>query len=364
VKHIHRLVKALHLPALFILTGAHLSVFISPAKFWPLAFLGLAYLLILLINLLFLLYWLFFSRKWLIISCLVMSPALYFAATIFQIRLKEKPVPEGISTIRVMSYNVRLFDLYNWTKNKETRDSIVAYINEIKPDIIAIQEYYHSDKGKHNHTNSLKIELGLPYSSEAYTLKLRKTDKWGIAIFSRFPIIRTEKINFEGTKNNTCIYADLLINNDTIRVYNTHLQSVQLKSEDYTFLKSIGNDSIEVNQLEGSEKILRRLKRAFVKRSKQCESLAEHHSKSPHKVIVCGDFNDTPVSYTYHTIARNLNDAFVQSGSGLGNTYAGIIPWQRIDYILHSKSMKSFAFKRGHKVYSDHYPVYCEINIR
>ena len=147
------------------------------------------------------------------------------------------------------------------------------------------------------------------------------------------------------------------MNKDTIRVYNLHLQSISFSKKDNDFLNDIkqGNESEE--DLEKSKNILRRLKRAFVKRAKQVESIKIHMNSCPYKIVLCGDFNDTPASYTYHELCKTLNDAFVDKGNGLGKTYAGPWPQFRIDYIMFDKRLNCNKFERAEDTYTDHYPI-------
>jgi endonuclease/exonuclease/phosphatase family metal-dependent hydrolase len=197
-------------------------------------------------------------------------------------------------------------------------------------------------------------------------LTLRIVDHWGMATISRYPIVGKGKIEFPNTNNtitsNMCIYSDIKINEDTIRVYNVHLQSIQFENEDYTFIENIGEE--KEAQIKGSKRILGRLKKAFIKRAPQAEAVAAHIKKSPYPVWVCGDFNDPPSSYAYHTISGNLKDSFMESGWGFGSTYAGKFPSFRIDFILHDSKHSSFDYKIINEKFSDHYPLCCTINLK
>jgi len=350
--------------AIVALLLCYLNPFISPAKFWPLAFLGLAYPAIYLINILFFLYWVLRRSMLALFSGFAMLIGLYHFNTIYQFSSEAKLLPENEKAIKVMSFNVRLFDLYNWSKNKQTRKAIFDFINKEKPDIIAFQEFYADDENDFINIDSLKHILGFPYEDYEYTLTLRKKSHWGIATFSKFKIVGSGHVNFRVKSNNVCIYSDMLINKDTVRMYNMHLQSIHLLKEDYNFINALGKDSVEVDEYKGSRKIAGRLKRAFIKRAEQVDSVAKSINNAPYPVIVCGDFNDTPASYTYQTMTSNLTDAFVEAGKGWGKTYIGIFPSYRIDYILHTKKHEAFEYITHQEKLSDHYAISCKLRVK
>lgn len=340
----------------------YLNPYVSPAKFWPLSFLGLAYPAIYVFNIFFLLYWLLRKSKLLLFSAVALFIGFFHFNTIYQFRWNDKVSVDTQNGIKVMSFNVRLFDLYNWSKNKATRQSIFEFINKEKPDIIAFQEFYADDDNEFINVDSLKKILHFPFNDYEFTLTLRNKHHWGIATYSKFKIIGSGHVNFRLKSNNVCIYSDMLINKDTVRVYNMHLQSIQLKKEDYKFIDALGKDSVEVDEYKGSRKIAGRLKRAFIKRAEQVDSVAKSINNSPFPVIVCGDFNDTPASYTYQTMTDQLTDAFTEAGKGWGKTYIGIFPSYRIDYILHSKQFEAFEYVTHQEKLSDHYAISCRLN--
>ncbi|MFO0433672.1 MAG: endonuclease/exonuclease/phosphatase family protein, partial [Sphingobacteriaceae bacterium] len=259
---------------------------------------------------------------------------------------------------KITSYNSMLFDLYNWFHNTDTRNKIFTNLSEIDSDIMCFQEFYTSEEpGDFNNIDSLTKLLNLPYHHAEYTTTLREHDHWGVATFSRFPIIHKGKIVFETKTNNLCIYTDVIIKKDTVRIYNLHLQSISFSKKDNSYLEDLkkGNETDE--DLEKGKNILRRLKRAFVKRAKQVEIIKLHMKTCKYKMILCGDFNDTPASYTYAQLNSDLKDAFVAKGKGLGKTYAGKWPQFRIDYILYDKRFKCEQFERSDETFTDHYPI-------
>lgn len=111
------------------------------------------------------------------------------------------------------------------------------------------------------------------------------------------------------------------------------------------------------------QRIISRLNNAYIKRSKQVEIILSKIEQSPYPVLVCGDFNDTPVSYTYRKMTKELWDAFVESGNGTGSTYIGMFPFLRIDYILHSKELNAYQFETHSEELSDHHAISCIIEL-
>jgi endonuclease/exonuclease/phosphatase (EEP) superfamily protein YafD len=170
-------------------------------------------------------------------------------------------------------------------------------------------------------------------------------------------IVGKGEIKFPNTFN-VCIYTDLKIGNDTVRIYNNHLQSIKFLKEDYVLIDTIRLQYNE-RQVLGLQKILVRVRDAFRTRAQQVDDVSAQIRRSPHPVIVCGDFNDSPVSYSYKTMRNKLKDAFIESGNGIGYTYRGKFPSYRIDYILYDPLFRSYEYESPKLELSDHYPVIC-----
>lgn len=327
---------------------ASLSVFISPEKFWLPTVFGMAYPYLLIINIIFLIFWIFIKPKFALLSLLVILAGYNHIGNYLQFTGK-KTFEKGI---RVTSYNVKYFTGNAEIPIKENADHILHFLRQDNADIICLQEAM-LDKRQIFDLKDTQLpqvnHLQLAHNSSAA----------GMLTMTRFPILKMEEIRFENS-GNMIIFTDILINTDTIRVYNCHLQSYKLREAE---IRSI--DSLEFsNHPKNKEKVRAlgvKFKDAVIKRAEQAATLRRSINESPYPVIVCGDFNDTPVSFTYRTVKGNLEDSFTQSGKGTANTYNGKLPSFRIDYIFYSPVFTSFNFEVKALNHSDHFPISCDL---
>ena len=341
-----------NIPVAVCLLFSYTAVYFNPATFWIPAFFGLAYPYILLINILFVLFWFVFNARYSLISVLSILIGFGFLGSYVQFE-GENTDEDGIN---VCSYNVKYFVGDGVSVSMKTVNNIVEYLEKGKFDIICLQEA--GITSRKFSMNEIKNRL-----SNINHMQLAHTSRSGGPItYSRYPIVNMGEIRYENS-NNMVIFTDLIIKKDTFRVYNCHLQSYRLKPHELNSLDSIRFTN-NPKSYDGVKNIGSKLKQAFVKRAEQAQKLAGHISESPYPVIVCGDFNDTPVSYSYHTVKGNLNDAFVESGQGIGNTYNGRLPSFRIDYILHDPVFSGFGFETGKVKFSDHFPVHCKLKLK
>ena len=361
-KILHNLTVIINIFFAALLLTAHISVFISPEKIWWIAFFGLAFPYLLLINIGFIIYWAIKKQIILLISAITIivgwGNVSAFIQPPFQVFNTPSEQEKGKS-IKILTFNVRSFNHEKWMDQNNVQNKILQYIKSESPDIICFQEFYANNEKDYNLKNYKKRLLPYRYSVSISPYENQHIPSYGIAIFSKFPIIKTEKLEFPNTVN-TSMYANIKIGNDTIRVYNNHLQSIRFMQENYDFFNDL-KLSYSDQQKAAIKSISIKLRDAFAMRAHQAGHVSEHIAKSPYPVIVCGDFNDTPISYTYHKMKSGLNDSFKESGHGISNTYRGIFPSFRIDHIFHSNRFKAWGHKVDHIKLSDHFPVSCHL---
>ena len=268
-----------------------------------------------------------------------------------------------------MSYNVRNFDLYNWSGNKKTRSKIMGLIRKESPDIVCFQEFYTDDEDFHN-AEYLQDSLGYKfhYLHTTYDKWYKNTSEmkwhhlqWGLAVFSRYEITDTGVVHFDEKGGNQSIFADLCVNGKTLRIYNNHLQSIHLGYDDYDTIEELSEN--QNTQWSRIRNILKKMKRAFTVRSDQARLVHNHVTGYQGQKIVCGDFNDSPISYTYQTISSGLNDAFIKQGKGFGQSFDTKLGFFRIDFILPDPTIQVNSYRSIHRAYSDHFPVIVTISL-
>jgi endonuclease/exonuclease/phosphatase family metal-dependent hydrolase len=316
------------------------------------AYFGLVFPYLFIINLILFIIILF--KKYKVLICIFIIPfiwASFLFSGYFQTGIFNSKAPDS-KVIKVMTFNVRLFNLYLWKNNQELRDSIMSFIRGENPDIICFQEYYENTNGDFETFSILSEQLGYTYHHRYFPVILNKFQRFGIATFSKFPIIAKKQINFDGTSNMT-LQSDIEVDSGyVIRLFNNHLESIRLSGEDMNYVSEV---NISDKELKRGKGILSRLRKAFRERQSQAEIVANAIKESQYPVIVCGDFNDVPVSYSYTKVRGDLKDAYIESGRGWGSTYPSKLLSFRIDYIFYSDELTSYNTTIHKNELSDHY---------
>lgn len=364
-KGIKRIVILLMLPVFLGLIISYLSPIIHPERIWWVALFGLAYpFFVLFCSVLTVFTWV---KKWRIkylftFIVLIGTPV---HVRYFGWGSKASTDHNSSRSFKLMSYNVRLFDFYEWLGQDKTttRDAILTFISQEQPDVLCIQEYL-VDKIKPGFLTQKDIQQtnALNYYFEDVIWEY-KNKYYGIATFSRYPIIKSDKIAHEGDNRIFCIYTDIVIQTDTVRVYNLHLESVRLQQQEFSVFTD--NDLSPKVRTSRFKKLIHKLNIAYPPRIEQAKKIIEHAQASPYPVIFCGDFNDTPTSYVYNMFNRHYNDAFRKNKRGIGSTYAGKLPVGRIDYIFYTPTLlNSTHFSIQNEKLSDHYAISAEFGVK
>jgi len=357
-KFTYGVLLTLNLISVVALLVSYLAPLINPAKFALPALIGLAYPYLLMVNLGFMFYWLIRLRKEILISLLVILMGWNHLNNLLPLAGKNHEIPveaESGRMFKVLSYNVRGFDRYHWTEDVNTKNEIFGFIKKQEPDILCLQEYYTS-KQKGERQSDISRQLSqFAYSDIYYTTDPANKSGFGIATYSRFPVLKRSRIPFNSTYN-AAMYTDHLILDDTVRVFNVHLQSIKFREDNYAFLDT-AKLKYSNEQMQEIKNIGSHLRSAFILRAEQATMIANYIRESPHPVIVMGDFDDTPQSYAYRKIKKGLQDAFRRAGRGFGNTYAGELPSFRIDHIMVGDPLIPYQFKRIKTDCSDHFPI-------
>jgi len=360
-----RFILWLNYAAVITLLIGYLAPMVDPRTLWIIAFFGLAYPPVLLINIIFIVYWLFRKNAWALLSLIGILVGWKVLNNNIGFRTSATEVFSTDSThLRVMTYNVHDFKKYGEKNDVSTKHEILEIISHEQPDVIGIEEFYSRARGQYAMRDSIKKILG---NGECHCVPFygSENDGIGMAIFSKYPIVNKGIIwlkDYDHQDLNQCLFADLKKNGKIFRFYAVHLQSIRLDPEDYRYLSLISAKG--KTDVTGSRRIGSKLKKAYLKRSEQVTRVKEHAAQCPYPYIITGDFNDTPSSYAVNQMAAGLKNAFREKGSGLGRTYNGNFPNYQIDYIMASYQFNVQTYGVIRKKLSDHYPVYSDLSLQ
>ena len=323
---------------------AYVLPFLAP-KFFPLlSVLTLVLPFFLILNGLYFIFWLLQLKRQIILSGLVLLMGITFINKFYKFSSQNLPTEE--KDFLVMSYNVRLFNLFELIDYEDVPLEIRKFINEKNPDILCVQEY------------SKAANIDLKVYQHKYIFMQGDKIKTGQAIFSKFPIINEGNLDLPSS-NNSVIFADIKKGKDIIRIYNMHLQSIKISPD----VNEISENIDEINQ-QKSLMVVRRISRAFKKQQQQAEIIMNHKKSCEYPIIICGDMNNSAFSYVYRRIRGDLQDAFEESGKGFGKTYNFRYYPARIDYIFSDSDMQVKSFEHFPEfINSDHFPIMARLSM-
>jgi endonuclease/exonuclease/phosphatase family metal-dependent hydrolase len=353
--------------AFLFLLGCY-GYLLSPVYFWPVGFLTVTAFYFFLVLSAFIFFWVFIKPARALISIVAILLAYKPLGNIIPYRVSNSfNKPKAENTVRIITWNVAQFNILEDKKHPQVKSQMLQTINEYQPDIACFQEMVAEDSTvkDHGHVDEFLEKLNFKNYFYAYN---SKDDFWGYAhfgiiIFSKYPIINKQTISFYPNDYNSIFqYADIVNGNDTIRVFNIHLQSLRFSKDNLNYIDkpTVENENTAIKE---SKSIINKFKKGFLKREIQANRIQAEIDKSPYPVIVTGDFNDVPNSYAYYTVGKGLKNAFVEKGSGLGRTFSGISPVLRIDNIFVDEKMDVLQFNVVKKKLSDHFPVMADVEM-
>lgn len=318
-----------------LLLCAYLLPFIPPQMFPILSVLSLGLPVLLLCNTAFLIYWMIQLKREFLLSLIILLLGITHILALYNFDSREHKATENELTL--LSYNVRQFNRFDWIKSVDVPGEIREFIYAKSPDIISFQEYFSGND--------------IAYQEYAYQYIKLKSGQSGQAIFSKFPMINKQSLDFKNTTNNA-IYADIVVNKDTVRVFNIHLESLHI------------HPSMASLEADKGEKMVRRMSQAFKQQQQQVELLKHALAQSPYRNIVCGDLNNSAFSYVYRELSEELQDAFTEAGTGFGSTFhIGPLPL-RIDVFLVDPAVKITYFETFDLDLSDHAPIMTRVSFK
>ncbi len=332
---------------------------LSPEKFIIPAYFALIFPIILFVNFIFVIIWIIFRKWYFLLSLIFILLSYPKIKSVFPVNIFPKTQETADNSFTVMTYNTWMMGSMKKHTEKSPKN-VIQYILDNDADIICMQEFSVA-------TNFLTQEdiadIFRKYPHKhIYYKNNRKNRKSGIATFSRYPIIKKETIDYP-SQQNAAIFSDIVIGNDTIRLINCHLESNLLTEKDKAIPMELRKNFDAETLSNVTVHLSRKLGTAYKTRAKQAEIVAGYVEKSPYKVMLCGDFNDVPLSYSYTKIKGNMKDAFETLGFGIGNTFHENFYNFRIDYIFYDQNFIPLHFQRDKVKYSDHYPLICKMKI-
>ena len=336
LNYIDKIIYLLNSVFAAVLLLSYVLPFVAPKTFSVLSVLSLSVPVLLVANAVFVLYWLLKVKKQLLLSLVVLSIGYKNVSALYKFS-SDVQVEKTAQSLSVLSYNVRLFNLYGWLPVKNIASKITKFVQKENPDIIAFQEFHPNKK--------LKLAQ-YPYQYQSLS---KGKVKYGQAIYSKFKIINKGDILFKKT-HNKAIFIDIIKAKDTLRIYNVHFESLHI------------NPSVEELKDADKELLVKRIGHRFVLQQNQARQVLVHQQKCKYKKIVLGDFNNTAYSYIYKQFKNSdFKDAFEMAGNGFGKTFNFKFFPLRIDFILIDKKLSTRKFKNYNYKYSDHYPIKAEI---
>lgn len=345
-----------------ILLLSYAATWVHPASAVVLSLMALVYPIWLAINAGFVVLWLLMRKVWFLLSLAVIALGWPRPANFFQ--WSKNTEVETSNTIRLTSFNLRMFNRYDWIAQEGVKNDIIQLFKDENPDILLMQEFYHHDRDQgYNTIQQIVNATSLRYYYHEKPNLLNKV--FGIATFSRWPILKSGILCSDKSGKARAVYTDIVKDKDTLRVYNLHLKSIGFGKYDYAFLQDVVGGTSD-QQVEGTKNIFEKLTKAYIQRADEALLIRAHMDNCPYPMLVAGDFNETHTTFAYAKLAAGMQDAFREKGRGVGATFmgVGVMPPLRIDYVLSDSHFEVNRFKTHNVHLSDHKPVSVVLGLR
>jgi endonuclease/exonuclease/phosphatase family metal-dependent hydrolase len=335
---------------------------LSPETFWGLGYLSVGFPYLLLLMLAFGFFWLFAKPRFILLTLIALAIGYPQIALLYNLNNEAFILQKKEGELRVMTWNVKGF--YGSKPGRKAKlanaDSIFSIILKYQPDVVCLQEYGQYDD-KNLGKSPLDVMRKMGYNFEVLSKDYsRKTYSYssGVAIFSKLPLLATERIPYTSSAE-SLLFADVLFQKDTLRIFTTHLQSYRFSEIELDQIEKVRQK--ETPSIAPSRSLLSKMKSGFLNRASQVDIMAPQLDKSPHPEIVCLDMNDVPNSYAYHHVRGNRVDVFLQKGFGIGRTYLSYVPTLRIDFIFADPRFETSQISIPQLMYSDHLPIIADL---
>ncbi len=337
------------------LLAAYAARYVDPRDAWVFSFAGLVFPVLYVVEILLGMWWVARWKKyaWITVAVLLLGAGQARAFYKPDLRKRYAEDKPSRSDFVVMSYNVLQFKYKHMTDDRHPREAIADLINSNNIDILCIQEF--SSDADVPETHAL-LENMKHFRFQSYGESRYGKYFGGLAVYSRYPIVASGAIPVEDDERYYSMWADIKLQRDTVRVFNSHLYNTHIDDEDMDYISNLKFVSEEDDKAHIAG-IVRKLRNAYIHRAEQADRLAEAVTASPYPTIVCGDFNDTPASYAYRTVSHGLQDAFVRRGHGLSGTFSGFFNMFRIDFIFMTDGLDITGYYNFRENYSDHLPI-------
>lgn len=351
MKYVRKFGFILNLVGAFGLLVSYLSPFIDPGNFSFPAIVSLLYPYFLIGNILFVLLWASLRHKYILISLISLMIGWNLHGRFVQFSMGAAQPKAEEEVIRCMAYNVRWLRHVPPYEQGRSGEKIAHMVEKIRAEAPGLDLFCMEEGG---HGDRIGKELGMPH--------FVKADKMSTWLLSRHPILRSGTLSLENSGQGFAVWADVRMHKDTFRVFGLHLKSNRITSEAEELMEDIRFR--ERATWIRVQDILSKYGNTTAIRAEQGRKLRAEIERSPHPVIVFGDFNDTPFSRAYQVIHKGFTDSFVAAGKGIGTTYAGQLPALRIDYVLADPTFRIISHETPRWDYSDHYPVIATLGLR